>query len=136
MLSKKAQYAFQALTFLMEQEEQTPVLISKIAEEKKISLKFLEQILLEMKKGGVLGSKKGKGGGYYLIKDPKEVPLAKIIRLIDGPIALLPCVSLNYYEKCENCDETICGLNGVMSEVRDANLKILEHKTLEEIRRK
>ncbi|NQX91837.1 MAG: Rrf2 family transcriptional regulator [Flavobacteriales bacterium] len=136
MLSKKAQYAFQALTFLMEQEEQTPVLISKIAEEKKISLKFLEQILLEMKKGGVLGSKKGKGGGYYLIKDPKEVPLAKIIRLIDGPIALLPCVSLNYYEKCENCDETICGLNGVMSEVRDANLKILEHKTLEDIRRK
>ncbi|MEO0403394.1 MAG: Rrf2 family transcriptional regulator [Bacteroidota bacterium] len=105
MLSKKAQYAFQALTFLMEQEGQSPVLISKIAEERKISLKFLEQILLEMKKGGVLGSKKGKGGGYYLIKNPQEVPLAKIIRLIDGPIALLPCVSLNYYEKCENCNE-------------------------------
>lgn len=135
MLSKKAQYAFQALSFLMEQED-GPTLISTIAKEKNISVKFLEQILLEMRKGGILGSKKGKGGGYYLIKDPKDVPLAKIIRLIDGPIALLPCVSLNYYEKCENCDEATCGLNGVMKEVRDANLKILENKTLSDIRTK
>lgn len=135
MLSKKAQYAFQALSYLMEQEE-GPTLISTIAKEKSISIKFLEQILLEMRKGGILGSKKGKGGGYYLIKDPKDVPLAKIIRLIDGPIALLPCVSLNYYEKCENCDEATCGLNGVMKEVRDANLKILENKTLNDIRTK
>ena len=133
MLSKKAQYAFHALTYLSERKEQGPTLISEISDRRGISLKFLEHILLEMKKGGILGSKKGKGGGYYLIKDEKDIPLAKIIRLIDGPIALLPCVSLNYYEPCEHCDEKTCGLNDVMAEVRDANLKILENKTLADI---
>lgn len=133
MLSKKAQYAFQALTFLMEKKDEGPILISSIATEKDISLKFLEQILLEMKKGGILASKKGKGGGYYLNQKPSDIPLAKVIRLIDGPIAMLPCVSLNYYEKCENCDESVCGINRVMKEVRDATLKVLENKSLEDI---
>jgi len=111
-----------------------PILISEIAQEKNISIKFLENILLELKNAGILGSKKGKGGGYYLMRPPKEVPLARIIRLLDGPIALLPCVSLNYYERCENCkDEAVCGLNDVMSKVRDATLKILENKTLKDI---
>lgn len=135
MLSKKAQYAFHALTYLVEHAEQGPTLISTIASEKGISQKFLEAILLELKRGGILGSKKGKGGGYYLIKDPKEVPLARVIRLIDGPIALLPCVSFNYYERCEQCDELTCGLHNVMAEVRDANLRILENKTLADIGR-
>ena len=135
MLSKKAQYAFHALTYLVEQVERGPVLISEIAQEKQISQKFLEAILLELKRGGILGSKKGKGGGYYLIKPPEEVTLARVIRLIDGPIALLPCVSLNYYEPCDQCDQAHCGLHGVMAEVRDANLKILEGKTLANIRR-
>ncbi|MCH2199718.1 MAG: Rrf2 family transcriptional regulator [Flavobacteriales bacterium] len=133
MLSKKAQYAFHALTYLVEKEGEGPVQISNIAQEKGISLKFLEIILLELKRGGILGSKKGKGGGYYLIKSPKEVPLSKVIRLIDGPIALLPCVSLNFYEPCEHCTEDGCGLNGVMAEVRDATLLILERKTLADI---
>lgn len=135
MLSKKAQYAFHALTYLMEKQDEGHVLISEISAEKKISQKFLEHILLELKKGGLLGSKKGKGGGYYLLKAPNQIPLAKVIRLIDGPIALLPCVSLNYYERCENCDENVCGLNRVMAEVRDANLKILENKTLADIQK-
>lgn len=135
MLSKKAQYAFHALSYLVERAEEGPVLISKIAEEKGISQKFLEAILLELKRGGILGSKKGKGGGYYLIKAPNEVPLARVIRLIDGPIALLSCVSLNYYERCDTCDEGTCGLHNVMAEVRDANLKILENKTLADIQR-
>lgn len=133
MLSKKTQYAFHALIYLAEHVETGPVLISEIAEKKNISIKFLENILLELKNAGLLGSKKGKGGGYYLLKDPKDVMLARIIRLLDGPIALLPCVSLNYYEKCENCDETYCGLHVVMSQVRDATLKILEHKSLKDI---
>jgi Rrf2 family protein len=135
MLSKKAQYAFHALTYLVENKDRGPILIAEIAQEKHISLKFLEQILLELKRGGVLGSKKGKGGGYYFIKDPSEVPLAKVIRLIDGPIALLPCVSLNFFEPCENCTGNQCGLNAVMVEVRDATLKILEQKTLSNISR-
>ncbi|NNE55068.1 MAG: Rrf2 family transcriptional regulator [Flavobacteriales bacterium] len=133
MLSKKAQYAFHALTYLSEHKNDGPVLISEISTERNISLKFLEHILLELKKGGILGSKKGKGGGYYLIKEEDDVPLAKVIRLIDGPIALLPCVSLHYYEACEHCDQEHCGLNKVMADVRDANLKILENKTLKDI---
>ncbi|GHE65648.1 MULTISPECIES: Rrf2 family transcriptional regulator [Roseivirga] len=135
MLSKKTQYAFHALTYLAENVEKGPVLISEISQERKISLKFLENILLELKKAGVLGSKKGKGGGYYLIKPPEEVKLAKVIRMLDGPIALLPCVSLNYYERCENCDEAVCGLNRVMAEVRDNTLKVLENKTLADVLR-
>lgn len=133
MLSKKAQYAFHALTYLSEKRDSGPILISEISKERTISLKFLEHILLELKKGGILGSKKGKGGGYYLIKDDQEIMLARIIRLIDGPIALLPCVSLHYYESCDHCDQATCGLNRIMAEVRDANLKILEHKTLADI---
>ncbi|MFT6055516.1 MAG: Rrf2 family protein [Candidatus Endobugula sp.] len=135
MLSKKTQYAFHALTYLAENIDNGPVLISEISVERKISLKFLENILLELKKSGILGSKKGKGGGYYLIKAPEDIGLAKIIRMLDGPIALLPCVSLNYYEKCENCQEDICGLNVVMSEVRDNTLKILESKSLKDVLR-
>ena len=135
MLSKKTQYAFHALTYLAENKAKGPILISEISQERKISLKFLENILLEMKKAGVLGSKKGKGGGYYLIKEPEDIQLAKIIRMLDGPIALLPCVSLNYYEKCENCTEERCGLNEVMAEVRDNTLKVLESKTLKDVLR-
>ncbi len=133
MLSKKTQYALHALIYLAEHEDTGPVLISEIAQKKNISLKFLENILLELKNAGILGSKKGKGGGYYLLKPPKDIMLARIIRLLDGPIALLPCVSLNYYQKCENCDETICGMNEVMRDVRDATLKILEYKSLKDI---
>lgn len=136
MLSKKTQYAFHALTYLAENINKGPILISEISDERRISLKFLENILLELKKAGILGSKKGKGGGYYLIKEPQEIALAKIIRMLDGPIALLPCVSLNYYEKCENCQEEVCGLNTVMCEVRDNTLKVLENKTLQDVLRK
>src|SRR6476646_710757 len=130
MLSKKAQYAFRALTHLVEKYDHGPVLISEISRKKKVPLKFLENILLELKKAGVLESKKGKGGGYYFAVSPAEVPMAKIIRLLDGPIALLPCVSLNFYERCKNCDEKSCGLHDMMVMVRDATLKVLEKKTV------
>lgn len=134
MLSKKTKYAFHALTYLGKNKDQGAILISEISEKHNISHKFLENILLELKKAGFLGSKKGKGGGYYLIKEPKEIPLSRIIRLLDGPIALLPCVSLNYYEPCEECEnQEQCGLNKVMIEVRDETLKILEMKTLQDI---
>src|SRR5277367_717584 len=125
MLSKKSQYAFQALMYLSEKEKEGPVLIAEISKKKKIPLKFLENILLDLKKAGILGSKKGKGGGYFLVKNPKDVQLATVIRLLDGPISLVSCVSLYFYEKCKNCDERGCGLHDVMAQVRDANLKIL-----------
>ena len=133
MLSKKTLYAFKALIYLSHEYDKGPVLIADIARRKKVPLKFLENILLELKKAGILGSKKGKGGGYYLAKDPHKVFLADVLRLVDGPIALLPCVSLHFYEKCRNCDEKNCGLNRVMIEVRDANLAILEKKTVADI---
>ena len=130
MLSKKSQYAFKALSYLVEKRNDGPILISEIAERKKIPLKFLENILLELKKAEILDSKKGKGGGYFFKEKPENVKLAKIIRLVNGPIALLPCVSLNFYEKCDDCSEDHCGLHDVLIEVRDASLSILEERTL------
>ena len=133
MLSKKTQYAFRALSYLAENYGKGPVLISNISIEKKIPLKFLENILNELKKADLLESKKGKGGGYSLRISPKNINLATVIRVINGPIALLPCVSLNFYEKCADCNEEHCGLRKMMTITRDATLKILEKKTLNDI---
>jgi Rrf2 family protein len=136
MLSKKSQYAFQALMYLAEKSGKDPVLIAEISKKKKIPLKFLENILLELRKAGILESKKGKGGGYYFAKSPSDVTLATVMRLIDGPISLLPCVSLYFYEKCWNCDEKKCGLRDVLIQVRDANLKLLEKQTIADLNKK
>lgn len=134
MLSKKTKYALHALTYLAKKEQSSPTLILEISKSANIPRKFLETILLDLKKMGVLGSKMGKGGGYYLRKEPKDVTLSAIIRSFNGPIALLPCVSLNYYQACEECiDEVACGLNKVMVDVRNETLKILENKTIQDI---
>lgn len=133
MLSKKAQYAFQALTYMAGKPANEPTLIAEIAKKRRIPLKFLENILLQLKNEGILESKKGKGGGYFFRIPPKDVPLARIIRIIDGPIAMLPCVSLYFYERCENCDEKHCGLHDMMVQVRDSTLRILERKSVADI---
>ncbi len=133
MLSKKAQYALKALGYLAAKTNEGPILITTIAKEKNIPLKFLENILLELKKADILGSKKGKGGGYFLQQDPRKISMAKIIRIIDGPIALLPCVSLNFYQRCKDCNETVCNLNRVLIQARDAILTVLETKMLQDI---
>lgn len=131
MLSKKTKYGLKALTYLANKDKTIPVSISEISEAENISLKFLESILLSLKKAGFLNSKKGKGGGYYFIKNPDDVSVASILRVLEGPIAMLPCVSLNYYEKCDDCvDETVCCISNLMLEVRDSTLKILENKSL------
>jgi Rrf2 family protein len=133
MLSHKAQYAFRALTYLVNKYDKGPVLISEIAKKKSIPLKFLENILLELKHAGILESKKGKGGGYYIKNNPSKTSVASVVRIVDGPIAMLPCVSLYFYEKCKNCDEKNCGLHDIMEKVRDATLKILENRTLKDL---
>ncbi len=133
MLSRKAQYAFRALTLLVDKYQEGPVLISEIAKKKRIPVKFLENILLELKRGGILDSKKGKGGGYFIKADPQKTTIALIIRIVDGPIALLPCVSLNFYERCKNCDEKNCGIHNIMLKVRDSTLGVLEKKTLKDL---
>jgi len=119
-----------ALGYLASLYGEGPVLIAEISEKKKIPIKFLETILLQLKQKNVLDSKKGKGGGYFLAAPPKKISLASIYRIIEGPIAMLPCVSLNFYEKCKDCNEKHCGLNKVMIMTRDANLKVLEKKTV------
>ncbi len=129
----KTKYGLKALSYLAKQEINVPVLISEISESENISKKFLESILLTLKKNGILASKKGKGGGYYLLKKPNEIKISTVIRVLEGPIAMLPCVSLNYYEKCDDCvNEENCSLNRLMVQVRDNTLKILENKTLED----
>lgn len=133
MLSKKTQYAFRALTHLAQNYGKDPVRISSISVQQKIPLKFLENILNELKKAEILESKKGKGGGYSLRVSPKKLNLATIIRVINGPIALLPCVSLNFYEKCLDCNEETCGIRKMMIIARDATLKVLEKKTFDDI---
>lgn len=133
MLSKKTQYALKALGYLAARYGKGPVLISEISNNKKIPIKFLETILLELKQNHILDSKKGKGGGYYLLQSPKKTTLAQAIRVVGGPIALLPCVSINFYEKCSDCDQATCGLNKAMLLTRDATLRILEKKTLVEL---
>jgi len=131
MLSKRTKYGLKALTHLAKKGKNVPVLISEIAIEENISKKFLEAILLQLKKNGFLSSKMGKGGGYYLIKNPEDVTIASVYRILEGPIAMLPCVSLNYYEKCDDCkNEKECSIHKVMIEVRDNTLKVYENNTL------
>ena len=133
MLSKKTQYALQALSYMAEQDTEAPMLIADIAAHKNIPLKFLENILLELKKAGFLESKKGKHGGYFFAMPPNKIKLSGIFRTIEGPIALLPCVSLNFYEKCADCNEKKCGINKVMAEVRDNTLSILDKRTVADL---
>ena len=133
MLNKKTQYALKALEYLVQHQDQGPVLIATISAEKKIPLKFLENILLELRHEGILDSKKGKGGGYFFALPPSKIPLARIIRKMDGPIAMVPCVSLYFHERCLECDETDCGLHDIMIQVRDANLRLLEKKTVADL---
>jgi len=134
MLSKKAKYALKALVFLAKKKENELVLISEISEKERIPKKFLEQILLEMKKQFILHSKRGKEGGYYLSKSPDEIYVGNIIRIIDGPLAPIPCVSKLGYQRCEECvDEATCEIRKLMKQVRDATCDILDNTTLSEL---
>ena len=134
MISKKTKYALNALVYLARHYKEGPVLIGEIAKKQHIPQKFLEAILLDLKNAGILNSKKGRGGGYYLIKQPEEVNIADVLRLFDGAIALLPCVTHKYYERCEECrDEATCGIRDVFQEVRNETVNILKRSTLAQI---
>ncbi len=134
MLSKKTKYAIRALIALGENYGGESMNILSIAQQEKIPKKFLEQILLEMRNAGFLYSKKGAGGGYSLLKDPNDINLVQVMRLTGGPIAQLPCVSLNFYQKCEECkEEETCGIRDTFMSVRDATLKILTETTIADL---
>jgi len=134
ILSKKTRYAIVALTRLAREFGNGPIQIKDLAEEEKIPQSFLENILLEMRKLGILGSKLGKSGGYYLIKKPEDVTLAEVVRHFEGTIALMYCVSERAYQPCEFCkDEAKCGIRKVFKEVRDTTYEILNRTTLKEL---
>ena len=135
MISKKCKYAIKALLYLADnQNEKRSIFSTEIAEQESIPQKFLETILRELRNFQLLQSKRGKTGGYRLLKHPSEIKLVDLMRMMDGPVALLPCVSLNYYAPCEECDERTCTIKPVFEKVRDQTLEILRNTTIETMR--
>lgn len=131
MLSQKARYALHALIVLAEHTGDAPVQIADVAEEARVPRKFLEQILLDLKKRGIVKSTRGRSGGYLLGKSPKDITFADVIRVMDGPLALAPCVSVTAYHKCEDCvDEATCAIRKVLLAARDATAQVLESRTI------
>ena len=131
MLSQKARYALHALLVLAQHDDDEPMMIADIAEEAHVPRKFLEQILLALKRRGIVRSQRGRLGGYMLGRSPQDISFADIIRETDGPIALAPCVSVTAYHKCDDCeDETTCPIRKVLLAARDATAAVLEARTL------
>lgn len=119
---------------MAKRDPKEPVLIEEISNSEKIPRKFLEAILLDLRKAGILGSKKGKGGGYYLIKRPEDINMAEVLRLFDGPIALVPCVAHKYYEACEEClDEITCPIREVFRIIREQTVATLKDNNFAEL---
>lgn len=125
VISKKCKYALKALLYISKNSGGKAVLTSAISREEKIPRKFLESILRSLRNNQILHSKRGKEGGFLLLRDPKEIYIVEIMRIMDGPVAMLPCVSLNYYQSCEECDEESCTIKGMFENIRDKTLEIL-----------
>ena len=131
MLTQKTRYSILALSRLAKEYGKGTLMINEIAESEKIPKRFLESILLELKKNGYLGSKLGKNGGYYLMKDPKTINLLEIVRLFEGSIAMLKCTSEKFYEPCEHCkDEENCRIRGTFKDIREYTYNKLAETTL------
>ncbi len=132
MLSKKTRYAIIALLKLAKEKDNSPVMISEIARSENIPQRFLENILLEMKKMGLLGSRLGKKGGYYLRKDPDDIRLVEVVQHFEGSIALMCCVSERAYQPCEFCkEESECKIRGVFKDIRDYTFNVLQETSLQ-----
>ena len=139
-LSKRGEYGLRAMIMMAEPSKPNDPLpmvqIKEIAQREQISAKFLEQILLTLKNAGLLHSKMGVGGGYYLARPPKEITLGQIFRTLDGPVAPIRCVSQMAYEPCGCPDEETCGLRLVMGDVRNAIADILDNTSLADVTRR
>ncbi|MCK9616236.1 MAG: Rrf2 family transcriptional regulator [Lentimicrobiaceae bacterium] len=134
MLSKRTRYTILALSKLAIDFGRGPILIGDIARSEHIPQRFLELILLDLKKLGYVGSKLGKKGGYFLLRNPFDIRMSEIMRDFEGPIALLPCVSEKYYQPCEHCkDETVCGIKKMFRKIRDNTYEMFNNTTLGEI---
>jgi Rrf2 family protein len=131
MLAQKTRYALRALLYLAEAEAGRSVQVAEIAATQQVPRKYLELILLDLKKAGFVSSRRGPGGGYVLAKPPAEISFAEVIRLMDGPIALVPCASHNFYERCGDChDEASCAIRRVMARVREDAVRTLAGTSL------
>jgi Rrf2 family protein len=136
MLSKKAKYAIKALLALAGHDREEPVRIADLARDEQIPAKFLELILLDLRNQGILQSRKGKGGGYLLARDPSDIYLGQIVRMFDGPLAPVPCASQTGYVPCSDCrNEDVCGVRLAMRDVRDATAKILDGTSIASLQR-
>ena len=134
LLSKKTRYAMMAMIKLAKEYGNGAIMIGAIAKSENIPQRFLENILLELKNLGFLGSKLGKSGGYFLLKDPQEVTLSEIVRHFEGTIAMLSCVSEKSYQPCEFCrDESLCKIRSTFKAVRDSTFEILRKTTLKDL---
>lgn len=134
MLSQKTRYALRALAVLGEHDEPAPLSIQEIASRADAPRKFLEAILLELRRHGVLKSARGKLGGYQLAAPAHAIELSRVIRILDGPLAPIPCASLTFYRPCEDCpDPESCATRRVMREVRDAIANVLEARTVADL---
>ena len=132
MLSMRAKYALKALIYLAKRDSLEPVLVADIAAAQKLPRKFLEQILLELKNLKIVRSRQGKSGGYYLAQPPAQIEVGRIVRVFNGPLALVPCVSVSAFERCQEClDFAHCGIRRVMKKVRDVTAEILDGTSLE-----
>ena len=131
MLSQKARYALHALIVLAEHTGDAPMQIADVAEEARVPRKFLEAILLDLKKRGIVKSTRGRSGGYLLGKPARDITFADVIREMDGPLALAPCVSVTAYSKFDDCiDEATCAIRKVLLAARDATAQVLESRTI------
>ena len=134
IISKKTKYCLRALYLLARNYGSGPMLVQHIADEEFIPKKFLELILLTAKAGGLVDSKPGRGGGYHLTTAPDKVTVGQVIRLMEGPLAPLPCASETAYRRCDECiDEKTCGTRMVMRKVRNATAEILDNITLADV---
>lgn len=131
MLSQKTRYALRALLYLAERRGAKPVQIAEIAQTQAVPRKYLELIMLDLKRAGMVVSRRGPGGGYGLARSADDISFAEVIRTMDGPIAMVPCASLNFYARCGDChDEATCAIRRVMARVRDDAARILDGTSL------
>lgn len=134
MLTQRSRYALRALIFIARSGGMAPVPISAIAADQRLPRKFLEAILLDLKNGGLVTSYRGKTGGYRLARAANQISFGEIIRLIEGPLALVPCVSVSAYQHCADCfEESTCVIRKVMLEVREQTANILDHTSLADL---
>jgi Rrf2 family protein len=132
--SRKSKYGLKALLVLAREGGDGPVQVSELARREAIPKKFLEAILLELNRHGFVQSRKGKGGGYFLRRPAGDITFGEVIRVLEGPLAAVPCVSQTAYSECSECiDEVSCGVRLAMKEVRDATAAILDNTSLSDV---